>query len=210
MNQAKRGYFSCRSTELKLQFFFCFFYWVIYFTHKSGWQQCWVKGKLKACGEGIELSISISWNNLKKGLRAAHGAMRQRWEVTGRLTEVHVWTEDKKEVKGEGQAIRDGPVLYKSIQSYLPLLLSRLGYTMSLLHFLQQIILYSSGWDSLKSTEGDFFGIEKGRKYLKVYYSVVLTINSLSFMLCLDNFSLGGNQNFGNKLKESELWWWDT
>lgn len=115
--------------------------------------------------------------------------MRQRWEVTAGLTqgEVGYW---------------GGDLFHGSIQGCLPLLLSRLGYATSLLHFLQLVIFSSSGWDGLKGTEGNFFGIEKSGEYLRVYYSVVFTV-IYGFMLWWDNFffSLGVNQNFGNKLR---------
>lgn len=98
-----------------------FFLWVFYFTRTQGWQRRRVKGKLKACGGGIELSISISWNNLKRRLRAARGVARQKWEVTGGLTEVQVRTENGEEEEEEGRLLGTGQ-FNRGIQSWLPLL----------------------------------------------------------------------------------------
>ncbi len=52
------------------------------------------------------------------------------------------WTRDEK-AEEEDRLLRLGQ-FKRSIQSWLPLLLSRLGYTMSVLHLLQQVMFSSS------------------------------------------------------------------
>ena len=54
----------------------CFFAVVLFHTRKDD-NDAGSKA-IKVCGGGIELSISISWNDLKGGLRAAQGMARQK------------------------------------------------------------------------------------------------------------------------------------
>lgn len=63
--------------------------------------------------------------------------------MTGRLTEVQVWTEKEKEEEVEDRLLVMGQ-FNRSIHRWLPSLLSRLGY-ISTFFYLQQVVFSSSG-----------------------------------------------------------------